>query len=146
MWGAVAGCWRARCRGYFGYNREAETKAGQILADVKTSARPARLLVIGGGEVGSGVQAMYDDPQVQVIGTDIYHSPHTTLIADGHRLPFADQSVDGVWIQAVLEHVLDPQQVVAESTVCCGRTGWCSPTHRSCSRCMRAPTTSPVSV
>jgi SAM-dependent methyltransferase len=98
----------------FGYNRVAEAKAGQILADVKTSTLPARLLVIGGGAVGSGVQAMYDDPQVQVIGTDIYHSPHTTLIADGHRLPFADQSVDGVWIQAVLEHVLDPQQVVAE--------------------------------
>jgi SAM-dependent methyltransferase len=109
--GALA---RAVSRILFGYNREAEAKAGQILADVKTSTLPARLLVIGGGAVGSGVQAMYDDPQVQVIGTDIYHSPHTTLIADGHRLPFADQSVDGVWIQAVLEHVLDPQQVVAE--------------------------------
>lgn len=105
---------RALPRILFGYNRVAEAKAGQILADVKTSTLPARLLVIGGGAVGSGVQAMYDDPQVQVIGTDIYHSPHTTLIADGHRLPLADQSVDGVWIQAVLEHVLDPQQVVAE--------------------------------
>jgi ubiquinone/menaquinone biosynthesis C-methylase UbiE len=105
---------RAVPRILFGYNRVAEAKAGQILADVKTSTLPARLLVIGGGAVGSGVQAMYDDPQVQVIGTDIYHSPHTTLIADGHRLPFADQSVDGVWIQAVLEHVLDPQQVAAE--------------------------------
>ncbi len=105
---------RAVPRILFGYNRVAEAKAGQILADVKTSTLPARLLVIGGGAVGSGVQAMYDDPQVQVIGTDIYHSPHLTLIADGHRLPFADQSVDGVWIQAVLEHVLDPQQVVAE--------------------------------
>jgi SAM-dependent methyltransferase len=109
--GALA---RAVSRMIFGYNRVAEAKVGQILADVKTVGRAARLLVIGGGEVGSGVQAMYDDPQVQVIGTDIYHSPHVTLIADGHRLPFADQSVDGVWIQAVLEHVLDPQQVVAE--------------------------------
>src|SRR6202012_1790690 len=36
------------------------------------------------------------------------------LTAAGHRLLLADQSVDGVWIQAVLEHVLDPQQVVAE--------------------------------
>lgn len=109
--GALA---RAVLRILFGYNRVAEAKVGQILADVKTLTLPCRLLVIGGGAVGSGVQAMYDDPQVQVIGTDIYHSPHTTLIADGHRLPFADQSVDGVWIQAVLEHVLDPQQVVAE--------------------------------
>jgi SAM-dependent methyltransferase len=105
---------RAVSRMIFGYNHVAEAKVGQILADVKTLGRPARLLVIGGGEVGSGVQAMYDDPDVQVIGTDIYHSPNVTLIADGHRLPFADQSVDGVWIQAVLEHVLDPQQVVAE--------------------------------
>ena len=105
---------RAVSRILFGYNRVAEAKAGHILADIKTSTLPARLLVIGGGAVGSGVQSMYDDPQVQVIGTDIYHSPHTTLIADGHRLPFADESMDGVWIQAVLEHVLDPQQVVAE--------------------------------
>jgi SAM-dependent methyltransferase len=105
---------RAVSRIVFGYNQVAEAKVGEMLADVKTLARPARLLVIGGGEVGSGVQAMYDDPDVQVIGTDIYHSPHLTLIADGHRLPFADQSVDAVWIQAVLEHVLDPKQVVAE--------------------------------
>jgi SAM-dependent methyltransferase len=105
---------RAVSRMLFGYNRVAEDKASQILADMKALTLPARLLVIGGGEVGSGVQAIYDDPDVQVIGTDIYHSPHVTLIADGHRLPFADQSVDGVWIQAVLEHVLDPQRVVAE--------------------------------
>jgi SAM-dependent methyltransferase len=105
---------RAVPRILFGYNHAAEAKAAQILADVKTSTLPARLLVIGGGAVGSGVQAMYDDPQVQVIGTDIYRSSHVTLLADGHRLPLADQSVDGVWIQAVLEHVLDPQQVVAE--------------------------------
>jgi SAM-dependent methyltransferase len=109
--GALA---RTVSRMIFGYNRVAEAKVGQILADVKTLTLSGRLLVIGGGAVGSGVQAMYDDPEVQVIGTDIYHSPHIALIADGHRLPFADQSVDAVWIQAVLEHVLDPQQVVAE--------------------------------
>jgi SAM-dependent methyltransferase len=109
--GALA---RTVSRMIFGYNHVAEAKVGQILADVKTLTLSGRLLVIGGGAVGSGVQAMYDDPEVQVIGTDIYHSPHTTLIADGHRLPLADRSVDGVWIQAVLEHVLDPQQVVSE--------------------------------
>jgi SAM-dependent methyltransferase len=105
---------RALLRLIFGYNLVAEAKVGEILGEIKALAPRGRLLVIGGGAVGSGVQAMYDDPEVQVIGTDIYHSPHVTLIADGHRLPFADQSVDGVWIQAVLEHVLDPQQVVAE--------------------------------
>jgi len=105
---------RAVRRLTFVANRAAEAKAGQILADVKALTPRPRLLVIGGGAVGQGAESIYDDPQVQVIGTDIYQSPHTTLIADGHRLPFADESVDGVWIQAVLEHVLDPQQVVAE--------------------------------
>ena len=36
------------------------------------------------------------------------------IIADGHRLPFADASFHGVWIQAVLEHVVSPEHVVAE--------------------------------
>ncbi len=109
--GALA---RTVSRIVYGDNRVAEAKVGQLLSDISAQTGAGRLLVIGGGEVGSGVQQMYDDPRVQVIGTDIYHSPNVTLIADGHRLPFADGSIDAVWIQAVLEHVLDPQQVVAE--------------------------------
>ena len=36
------------------------------------------------------------------------------FVADAHRIPFADGSVDAVVVQAVLEHVLDPARVVAE--------------------------------
>jgi SAM-dependent methyltransferase len=35
-------------------------------------------------------------------------------VADGHQLPFADATFDGVWIQAVLEHMLEPSVAVAE--------------------------------
>lgn len=77
------------------------------------SARP-KLLVIGGGSVGSGVEVLYASADVSVVGTDVYASPNTTLVADAHSLPFADQTFDAVVIQAVLEHVLDPHQVVAE--------------------------------
>ena len=38
----------------------------------------------------------------------------TQFIADGHQIPLRDASVDAVVIQAVLEHVLDPWQVVTE--------------------------------
>ena len=73
-----------------------------------------RVLVIGGGTVGSGSQSLYEDTALSVIGTDIYPSAHTHLVCDGHKLPFRDGSFDGVFIQAVLEHVLEPHRVVAE--------------------------------
>jgi hypothetical protein len=79
----------------------------------ETSTRPV-VLVIGGGTIGSGAGELYNDPTVELVGIDVYASPHTHLLADAHRLPFADGVFDGVWIQAVLEHVLEPATVVAE--------------------------------
>ncbi|MBT2508910.1 class I SAM-dependent methyltransferase [Streptomyces sp. ISL-98] len=72
------------------------------------------LLVVGGGTVGNGVAAVYADPRVQVIGFDIAPSAMTQFVADAHQIPLADRSVDAVLVQAVLEHVLDPAQVVSE--------------------------------
>jgi SAM-dependent methyltransferase len=72
------------------------------------------ILVIGGGVVGNGMEAFYEDDSVRIIGTDIYGSSLTQFIADGHQIPLADASVNAVLIQAVLEHVLTPTQVVAE--------------------------------
>lgn len=48
------------------------------------------------------------------MSTDIYLTTLTHALADAHALPFADGTFDGVWIQTVLEHVLDPHQVVKE--------------------------------
>jgi SAM-dependent methyltransferase len=73
----------------------------------------ARVLVIGGAVKGWGSEALYGD-DLDLITVDIYPSALTTMIADAHKLPFKDQVFDAVWIQAVLEHVLDPQTVVAE--------------------------------
>ncbi|KOU60710.1 hypothetical protein ADK57_29640 [Streptomyces sp. MMG1533] len=72
------------------------------------------LLVVGGATVGNGVDAIYRDPRVQVIGFDIVGSPVTQFIADAHQIPLPSASVDAVLVQAVLEHVLDPDLVVAE--------------------------------
>jgi SAM-dependent methyltransferase len=72
------------------------------------------VLVMGGGAVGSGVAELYADQRVRLIGTDVYASANTRLVADGHALPFRDGVFDAVLIQAVLEHVLEPQCVVDE--------------------------------
>lgn len=74
----------------------------------------ALVLVIGGGTVGQGVAALYDHPGLGIAAFDIYYSPNIQFIADAHSIPLRDRSVDAVVIQAVLEHVLDPQQVVDE--------------------------------
>jgi ubiquinone/menaquinone biosynthesis C-methylase UbiE len=78
-----------------------------------TDRRPL-LVVAGGGTVGDGIEAVYEDPAIDVLSFDIYRSPVTEIVADAHRFPFADASVDAVIIQAVLEHVLEPRTVVDE--------------------------------
>jgi ubiquinone/menaquinone biosynthesis C-methylase UbiE len=88
--------------------------ARTFLAEVKKLSNDPVVLVVGGGSIGAGAEALYEDNDVTVIGSDIYRNGNTDLVADGHRIPLADKSVHGVWIQAVLEHVLEPHRVARE--------------------------------
>ena len=72
------------------------------------------VLMVGAGTMGAGCEVLYADPDVRLIGFDIYPSDLTQFVADAHDIPLADACVDGVVIQAVLEHVLEPATVVAE--------------------------------
>jgi len=85
-----------------------------LRADDATAGQRPRILVIGGGTVGAGLEELYADPTVDLICFDIYASPAVQFIADGHAIPLAIGSVDGVVIQAVLEHVLEPTTVAKE--------------------------------
>lgn len=75
---------------------------------------PARVLIIGGGTLGEGMADFIERTDLEFVETDIYMGPRTQVICDAHQLPFADMCFDAVVAQAVLEHVMDPQQVVAE--------------------------------
>lgn len=72
------------------------------------------MLVVGGGVVGGGMDCLLDDPKINLIESDAAIAPRTQLVCDAHDLPFASQSMDGVVVQAVLEHVVDPHRCVAE--------------------------------
>jgi SAM-dependent methyltransferase len=85
-----------------------------LLADSARTERRPRILVIGGGTVGDGLEALYADERVDLVAFDVYASAHVQLVGDGHQIPLADGTVDGVIIQAVLEHVLEPVVVVGE--------------------------------
>lgn len=80
---------------------------------VATNSRPL-ILVIGGGNIGAGTQAIYESAEIKAISMDVYPSTTVNLVGDAHHLPLKDGIIDGVIIQAVLEHVLDPIQVVSE--------------------------------
>ncbi len=73
-----------------------------------------RVLVIGGSILGGGMEAILRYPCIELVDSDVTFGPRTALICDAHGLPFEDNSLDGVIVQAVLEHVVDPWQCVEE--------------------------------
>ena len=85
------------------------------LAGVLASFDGPRVLVIGGRVRGEGMQPIFAlGPTIRLIQTDIALGPETEIVCDAHRLPFANNSIDCVIIQAVLEHVFDPWCCVQE--------------------------------
>ncbi len=84
---------------------------GRLL--LQQSERP-RVLVVGGAEIGAGLRELLENRQIEFIETDVAIGSRTGLICDASYLPFADESVDGLIVQAVLEYVPDPALCVAE--------------------------------
>ncbi|TPW29021.1 class I SAM-dependent methyltransferase [Pararhizobium mangrovi] len=85
-----------------------------LIRELSSLPGKSRVLVVGGGSIGQGMERLYQDPGLEVVGFDIYGSPNVQFIADAHHIPLASNSFDAVVVQAVLEHVLVPARVVAE--------------------------------
>jgi SAM-dependent methyltransferase len=80
---------------------------------LQQTGRPV-ILVVGGGVLGHGMDEIVSDARLRFIETDIYLGPRTEVVCDAHDLPFTSRAFDGVIVQAVLEHVMDPPRVVSE--------------------------------
>lgn len=94
------------------YTKENVIRLETILIEKKEP----NILIIGGGEVGSGLKDFYRKFSDSILAFDIYDSPNVEFIADAHNIPVRDEYFDLVIIQAVLEHVLNPAEVVFELT------------------------------
>ena len=57
---------------------------------------------------------LLNNENIKFIHTDVSLTTHSQIICDAHDLPFSDETFDGVIVQAVLEHVVDPYRCVEE--------------------------------
>jgi SAM-dependent methyltransferase len=81
---------------------------------LQRSAAPS-VLIVGGSVLGAGTDELLRwCPPIQLLETDVSFGPRTRMICDAHDLPLASDSFDGVVVQAVLEHVVDPYRCVEE--------------------------------
>jgi ubiquinone/menaquinone biosynthesis C-methylase UbiE len=87
------------------------SRFGEVLLEQKSNPT---VLVVGGGTVGQGLEKLMADSRIEFVETDVNFGPRVQLICDAHDLPFADETFDGVIIQAVLEHVADPARCANE--------------------------------
>jgi uncharacterized protein YbaR (Trm112 family)/SAM-dependent methyltransferase len=87
------------------------SQMSQILLAESTAPR---VLVIGGSILGEGMEYFINNSAIDLVESDVSFGPRTMLISDAHDLPFQDGSFDGVIIQAVLEHVVDPYRCCEE--------------------------------
>ena len=90
-------------------NVTARANFRQFRDQLRRRAGRPRVLVIGGSIVGDGVESLVSDPTIELLETDVALGPRTQLICDAHDIPFRDETFDGVILQAVLEHVVDPR-------------------------------------
>jgi len=72
------------------------------------------VLVLGGAEVGAGMEGMLRGRRVKCLETDIVIGPRTQVVCDASYISMKAESVDGVVIQAVLEYIPDPAQAISE--------------------------------
>ncbi len=77
-------------------------------------SRTPIVLVLGGSVLGIGMRAFISNSSIEIVDSDASFGPRTKLICDAHDIPFENESFDGVIVQAVLEHVVDPYRCVEE--------------------------------
>lgn len=70
--------------------------------------------------VGGGPCRIHDD----ITNLNIGMFPNVDVVGDAHDLPYADASVDALYSEAVLEHLISPAAAVAEMHRVLKRGGW----------------------
>ncbi|WP_448204601.1 methyltransferase domain-containing protein [Azospirillum sp. sgz302134] len=85
----------------------ASMNSKQAVERMRAAIPDARILVIGAGDTDFGGS--------NVFYTDVSLRRNRLCVCDAHSLPFSSDYFDGIVIDAVLEHVVDPYRCVEEA-------------------------------
>lgn len=85
-----------------------------ILKKYLQKSKNPKVLIIGGSVLGKGMEELIKAKEIDFIEGDVSFGSRTQIIFDAHNIPFANDFFDCVIVQAVLEHVLNPQECVKE--------------------------------
>jgi len=99
---------------FIGESKVTKGNCKKFVAEMLSANERPKVLLIGSGEKGSGTDELWGNENIEIHGVDIYGSETVNAICDAHYLPLESNYYDGVWIQAVLEHVVEPHVVVEE--------------------------------
>ena len=95
-------------------NIKAKTNYKKLLSLLLSRTPNPKVLVVGGSIPGEGFEQLLSESKLILIESDVTFGPRTQIIFDAHNIPFPNEFFDCVIIQAVLEHVIDPQRCVKE--------------------------------
>jgi SAM-dependent methyltransferase/uncharacterized protein YbaR (Trm112 family) len=77
-------------------------------------AESPTILILGGGDLGDGMEPVAAEPRLELVETDVSFGPRTQLICDAHEIPFATACFDAVILQAVIQYLVEPSRCVDE--------------------------------
>lgn len=106
--------WVGRLRSLFPTLGENLRAKENLAALAKALPTQAHVLVIGGSRETFGMDKLCQRTDLNLLYSDVSLGPQTMAVVDAHAIPFADETFDAIVIQAVLEHVVHPEQCVAE--------------------------------
>jgi SAM-dependent methyltransferase len=95
-------------------NIKAKANYKKLLSLLLNQTPHPKVLVIGGSIIGEGIEDLLSETKLTLIESDVTYGTRTQIIFDAHNVPFQDEFFDCVIIQAVLEHVVDPQRCIKE--------------------------------
>ncbi len=84
----------------------------RLFRKLKTEFDNPKILILGGGELGTGLDNLDEYVDLSVLETDIYIGNRTKLVCDAQFLPFKDRTFNAVIIQAVLEYISDTDKCI----------------------------------